>query len=125
MQAVMKIKDHRGHTNTDIIDYKQKNKDIEIKIDNNGQRRQYNLTTDDVGALIDNLNSSNLEQRLLQFGKATTNKKTKKQKKQKKSHTHKLKKQRKTRKDKGKRHISHKKRRIQTRTPTPYPNAQL
>ena len=130
MQAVMKIKDHMGNTNTDIIDYKQKNKDIEIKIDNNGQHRQYNLTTDDVGALMDNLNSSNLEQRLLQLGKAISTKKTRKHKHKKhsKSHrrkSHRPKKHRKTRKDKGMHHRTHKKRRVQTRTPTPYPNTQL
>jgi len=123
IQAVMKIKDHMGHTSTEKVDYKQNNKDIQIDIDNNGQRIQYNLTTDDVNAMMNNLNSSNLEQRLLKLGKViATNKtrkhKTKTTKRHKTKTTKRHKKHRKTRKDKGK---HHKKRSVRSRTPTPYP----
>ena len=126
MKAVMKIRDHSGNTNINKINYKQNNGDIKINIDNNGQRRQYNLTADDVGALMDNLNGSNLEQRLLLLGNSITTKKQRTQKhKTRKQKTRKQKtrkqKQRKTRKDKGKHHKKHKKQSVRSRTPTPYP----
>lgn len=126
MKAVVKIRDNIGNTNTNKINYKQNNEDIQINIDNNGQQRQYNLTTDDVGALMDNLNSSNLEQRLLLLGNSmTTNKQKTRKHKPRKQKTRKQKtrkqKQRKTRKDKGKHHKKHKKQSVRFRTPTPYP----
>jgi hypothetical protein len=132
MKAVVKIKDHSGHTSTDKIDYTQNNEDIRINIDNNGHHKQYNLTTNDIGTLMDNLNSSNLEDRLLQMGKAMSAKKTRKHKSRKhKSRKHKSRKHKsrkhKTRKDKGKHHKKHKNKnkRVRFRTPTPYPHNQL
>ena len=138
MQAVMKIKDHNGNTNTNKINYHQTNKDIQINIDNNGQHKQYNLTTDDVGALMDNLNTSNLEQRLLQLGNSARKHSTRKHSTRKHStrkhstrkhstlkRKPKTKKHRKTRKDKGKHHKKHKKHSVRSRTPTPYPKKRL
>ena len=137
MKAVVKIKDHSGHTRTDKIDYTQNNEDILINIDNNGHHKQYNLTTNDIGTLMDNLNSSNLEDRLLQMGKAMSANKTRKHKSRKhksrkhKSRKHKSRKHKsrkhKSRKDKGKHHKKHKNKnkRVRFRTPTPYPQKQL
>jgi len=140
MKAVVKIKDHMGHTSTDKIDFRQNNEDIKINIDNNGQHKQYNLTTDDIGALMDNLNATNLKERLLQMGNTLSTKKTRKHKtrkhntrkhKTRKHNTrkHKIRKHKtrkhKTRKDKGKHHKKHRKKSVRSRTPTPYPHKQL
>ena len=120
MQAVMKIKDDAGHISTDKIDYKQNNEDIRININSNGHLKQYKLKIGDVGALMDNLNATNLEQRLLQLGKSITPNKSRKHKSRKhKSRKHK------SRKHKSRKHKTRKTRHIQTRTPTPYPHAQL
>lgn len=122
IQSIMEIRDDKGNKNIKKLNYQQRNKEIKINIDDNGNRKQYNLTTDDVNAMMDNLNSSNLEERLLKLGQVIATKKTRKHKtKTHKTKTHKTKthkKHRKTRKDKGK---HHKKRSVRSRTPTPHP----
>ena len=67
MKAVIKSSDSNGNTNINRIDYQQDNNNISMEIDNNGIRKQYEMTVEDVLNMIGHnkkQQTSSLKQRL-------------------------------------------------------------
>ena len=67
MKAVIKSSDSSGNTNINRIDYEQDNNNIVMKIDNNGNKKQYEMTVEDVLNMIEHNNqqpADSLKQRI-------------------------------------------------------------
>ena len=128
MQAVMRS-DYGGHTKINKMDFMQHDENIQINIDENGRKKQINLTVDDVGEMLNNIklqHSSNIDNRLKILGNMVVGGNTHKTR-ARKTRARKTR-ARKTRSDKGKHHkhkSNHKKRTkrrsVKSRTATPYP----
>ena len=138
MQAEIRS-DYGGRIKINKMDFMQQNENIQIKIDENGNKKKINLSDDDIGDMLNNIKIkpvSNIENRLKILGDivlgASTDKTRSRKTRSRKTRSRKTRsrktRSRKTRSDKGKHHkhkSNHKKRTkrrsVKSRTATPYP----